>query len=116
MLDVSATHAQRTMDAARPEVRIAAIGGVLIGVTTVLAGTPHPFMAALTAATFGAGVAQLSCGQSWSTGVAGVLLIVTLVTYGLLGLADAPVVALVVFSLAGALAVCIGGGWLRRRR
>ncbi len=45
--------------------------------------------------------------------MAGVLLIVTLVTHGLLALANAPVVALVVFSLAGALAVRIGGGWLR---
>jgi len=48
--------------------------------------------------------------------VAGVLLIVTLVRSGLLALANAPVVALVVFSLAGALAVCTDGGWLRQRR
>ncbi|MCA1700977.1 MAG: hypothetical protein LC790_19600, partial [Actinobacteria bacterium] len=67
-------------------------------------------------ATFGAGVAQLSCGQSWSTGVVGVLLIVTLVASGLFALANAPVVAVVVFSLAVAHAVCIGGGWLRQRR
>ena len=48
--------------------------------------------------------------------MAGVLLIVTLVTSGLLALANAPVVAVVVFSLAGALAVHIGGGRLLPRR
>ena len=66
MLDVSATHAQRATDAVRGGVRIAAIGGVLIGVATILTGAAHPFMAVLTAATFGAGVDQFSCGQSWS--------------------------------------------------
>jgi len=60
MLDVSATHAQRTTDAVHRGVRIAAIGGVLIGVATILTGAAHPFMAVLTAATFAAGVAQFS--------------------------------------------------------
>ncbi len=46
-------------------------------------------MAVLTTATFDAGVAQLSFGQSWSSGVAEVLLIGTLVTYGLLALGAA---------------------------
>ena len=113
---MSATHAQCTTDVARGGMRIAAIGGVLIGVAALLTGPAHPFMAVLTAATFGAGVAQLGRGHSWSSGVAGVLLIVTLVTYGLLALASAPVVAVVVFSLAGAVAVHIGGALLRQRR
>jgi hypothetical protein len=95
-------------------VHVGAIGGALVGLALSSLGAVHPPLVVLSAGALGAVVAQHTASARRRSSVPAVLVALALVSYGVIVVADALVLALVAFSLAGALAGLLGWGWLLR--